>query len=89
MIDLFNREIPETLIVKARPGASYDRVKVEYSEDGIPLFKIYVTAPPEDGKANESIIKLLSKRFGLPKSAFTITKGLTGRDKVVKITKLE
>jgi uncharacterized protein (TIGR00251 family) len=34
--------------------------------------EIRVSAPPADGEANEAVIKLLSKRLGLPKSSIAI-----------------
>jgi len=55
-------------------------VKVENGK-----LKIRVTAPPEDGKANESVINLLSKELKVPKSSFKIIKGVLSREKVVLI----
>ncbi len=42
---------------------------------------VKVTAAPEDGKANAAIVKLLSKTWRLPASAFELTAGATSRDK--------
>ena len=42
---------------------------------------VRVTAAPEAGKANAAIVKLLSKSWGLPASAFELTAGATSRDK--------
>lgn len=47
--------------------------------------KIRITAPPVDGKANQHLVALLSKWFGAPKSAITIVRGETGRQKTVSI----
>ncbi|WP_461520374.1 DUF167 family protein [Porticoccus sp.] len=47
--------------------------------------KIRITAPPVDGKANQHLVALLSKWFGAPKSAITIVRGETGRQKTVAI----
>ena len=44
---------------------------------------VKVRTPPEDGKANEAVITLISKAFQLPKSSLAITHGLTGRHKVI------
>ncbi len=43
--------------------------------------KIKLTAPPIDGKANQLLIKFLSKTLKLPKSSITILTGETGRSK--------
>ena len=37
-----------------------------------PPLKIYTTTAPADGKANESVIKLLSEHFGIAKSRVKI-----------------
>lgn len=47
--------------------------------------KVAVTAPPEDGKANAALIKLLAKSWRLPKSAFAIIRGATDRHKLIAI----
>ena len=49
------------------------------------IFKIKITDVPEKGKANEKIIKLLAKEFKISKSQVEIIKGLTSRNKIVKI----
>ncbi|MCB1080313.1 MAG: DUF167 domain-containing protein, partial [Chlamydiia bacterium] len=46
---------------------------------------VRLTAAPEKGKANESLITILSKHFKIPKSAITILKGETSRHKVVQL----
>lgn len=45
--------------------------------------RVLVTAPPEDGKANAAVIKLLAKAWRLPKSAFVVIAGETDRNKVL------
>lgn len=48
-------------------------------------YKIYVTAPPEDGKANKKVIELLAEYFKVPKSQIRIVKGEISRNKIVEI----
>ena len=48
-------------------------------------FKVYVTVPPESGRANRAVIELLSKYFGLSASCFEIIKGETVKDKIISI----
>ena len=50
-----------TLNVKVVPGASRDRVAGRYG-DGI---KIQTSAPPEAGKANAAVTKILAQFLGL------------------------
>jgi uncharacterized protein len=47
--------------------------------------KIRITAPPVDGKANEHIIKWLSKLFKVPKGDIEILQGELGRQKTLRI----
>jgi len=57
------------------------------SIDGVhdSALKISVTAPPDKGKANQAIIKLLSKALKIPQSSISIVSGETSRRKRVKI----
>jgi uncharacterized protein len=49
------------------------------------IVTVHLTAPPVNGAANEALIALLAKRLDLPKRAFQIIQGSTGRQKVVEI----
>ena len=81
MTDLSDRVKPgATIAVRVTPRASRDGVDAETD----PL-RIYVTAPPEDGKANEAVQKLLAKSLGIAKSRLTLVRGQTSRDKVFRI----
>lgn len=55
--------------VRVTPKASANRIKVETLEDGTPQVRVYVTAVPENGKANQAVIRLLAKEMGLAKSS--------------------
>ena len=44
-----------------------------------------VNAAPEHGKANEAVERLLAETLALPRSAVSIVRGRTGRDKVVAL----
>lgn len=68
------------LHVRATPKAASDRV--ERAGD---VLRVYVTAPPDKGKANEAIRKLLARGLGLPKSRLTLLRGETSRDKQFRI----
>ena len=49
------------------------------------MLKAAVTVPPEEGKANAAVVALLAESWRLPKSAFTIVKGETARNKTVGV----
>jgi uncharacterized protein (TIGR00251 family) len=47
--------------------------------------KLAITAPPVDGKANQSVIEYLAHLFHVPKSSIVIVSGETGRNKLIAI----
>lgn len=83
MIDPILNKLPCTMKIKVTPKAKKSLVKLESDVDGGPLLKVYVTAPPADGKANAAVIALLAKTFGVAKSQIEITQGLSARHKTV------
>lgn len=48
-------------------------------------FKIRLTAPPADGKANTALIAFLANAFDVPKSSVLLIAGHTSREKRVRI----
>jgi uncharacterized protein len=71
--------------VRLKPSASRERVvSVEGNEVGIA-----VTQPPVDGKANEALVKFLSKILHVAKSSVVIKRGLTSRNKTVELHGLD
>ena len=69
-----------TLTVRVQPGASRERLT--RMTDG--TLKAAVGAPPEKGKANRAVEKLLAKTLGLPVSAVRVVGGETSRRKTVR-----
>jgi len=47
--------------------------------------QIKVKAPPVKGRANEALIKFLSRRLGLPRNKLTLRAGSTSRTKILHI----
>jgi hypothetical protein len=47
--------------------------------------RIRLQAPPVDGRANAALVEFLSVAFGVPRAGVTIERGLSGRDKLVRI----
>jgi uncharacterized protein len=70
--------------VKVVPASS--RTVIVGVLDG--MLKMRVTAAPEKGKANQSVIKFLAKKLGINKQAVTITAGLANPIKKICITGL-
>ncbi len=83
------RIAPDGLDVMIRltpKSAKNDITGVDMLADGRVAIIARVTPPPEDGKANAELIKLLAKNWGLPKSRMNIAAGLSARIKRVHIT---
>ena len=70
--------------IRVRPGAK--RELVGGSAGNPPRLVVSVQAPPEDGKANEAVLKVLAKAFKLRIKDFEIIYGETNRDKRIKVT---
>ncbi|BDB95890.1 DUF167 domain-containing protein [Candidatus Hydrogenosomobacter endosymbioticus] len=85
-------ELSRTKIVRFRvrvsPKASRNTVLVESGQYGDKLVRVYVTAAPEDGKANKAVLNELSKFFEVPKSSVFIHKGEESRDKTIIISRI-
>ncbi|MFH2068582.1 MAG: DUF167 family protein [Candidatus Omnitrophota bacterium] len=72
-----------TIEVRVIPRAGRNEVK----EDGEQL-RVYLTAPAEENRANQALIKILAEYWGVKKSMVTIKKGLRSRQKVIKVITL-
>ena len=74
----------ETIEIRVIPNAG--KTELLKTETG---YKARLAAPPVDGKANDALIALLSKEFGVPKKNIEIAKGTTSRNKIVIINRGE
>ena len=59
------------------------RNEISGVRDGRLLVK--VTVPPEGGKANQAVIKLLAKAWKIPASSFEVIRGASSRTKTILI----
>ncbi len=73
------------IYIKVSPRSSKNEV-VKVSEGE---YKVKLTAAPVDGQANEALIKLLAKFFGVSRSSIIIVGGKTAKIKMVDIAGLE
>lgn len=64
-----------------QPKAASDEIVGIYGD----RLKLRITAPPVDGKANDHIVKWLSKLFKVAKSDVDILQGELGRQKTLRI----
>ena len=68
--------------IKVVPAAKKNQV---LNEEG--TYKVYLTASPQDGKANKALIALLAEYFDVKKRQVEIIKGLKSRHKTINIDK--
>jgi uncharacterized protein (TIGR00251 family) len=65
------------LAVRAQPGAKRNGVVGEQAG----ALKVAVTAPAQDGRANEALLAVLREALRLRRSQIELASGATGRDK--------
>ena len=71
--------------VRLKPGSKRDSISIK---DGRTI-ELSITSRPVEGKANEHLIKLLSKILHVSKSSCKILHGIKSRNKVVAIDGLD
>ena len=69
------------LTVKVHPRARRSAVTGRLGD----AWKLDLTAPPTEGKANEECVRFLADLVGVPRARVRIVTGLTSRTKVVEI----
>jgi uncharacterized protein (TIGR00251 family) len=52
-------------------------------------WKVRVAAPPEDGRANEAVLRLLAETLDVPRSSVALVSGQTSRNKIVVLHGVE
>ncbi len=72
------------LPVLVTPGARRDELRGEH--DG--RMKVSVAAPPEKGKANKALCKLLAGRLGISRSQVRVLSGHRSRKKEVLVERV-
>ena len=69
------------LKIHAVPRASKNEIQGLHNN----ALKVRLTTPPVDGKANQALIKFLSKTLGIPNAQIQLLRGKTTRYKTVRI----
>jgi uncharacterized protein (TIGR00251 family) len=78
------REKDGALIFAVRVVPRASKSEIVGCHDG--ALKVRLAAPPVDGQANEELIKLLAKEFGVAKSDVSILSGQTSKTKQLSIS---
>ena len=69
------------LTLRVSPGASRTEVVGRHGE----AWKVRVAAPPEGGRANDAVRRLLAETLALPVQAVSVVSGHGSRDKLVQL----
>ncbi|MGD8207243.1 MAG: DUF167 family protein [Thiohalocapsa sp.] len=69
------------ILVRAQPRAGRDAFDAPVGD----RLRVRLRAPPVDGKANDALIRLLARSFGVPRRQVQIVGGTQARDKLVRI----
>jgi len=78
--------VPDALLaVRVQPRAKRDEVVGERAGAVV----IRVNAPPVDGKANAAVCRFVAERAGVPRSAVSVVRGQSARDKVLRVEGVE
>jgi uncharacterized protein (TIGR00251 family) len=70
-----------TLSVRVQPKAKRNAVLGEQAG----ALKVSVTAPPEDGRANDAVLALLRETYKFQRSQLALLSGQTNRNKVILV----
>jgi hypothetical protein len=84
MVEIRNSSAGVSFVVKVHPRAKKDAITGQVGD----AFKLAITAPPVDSKANEACIEFFAKLLNVPRSSVTIAAGQTSRKKVIRVAGL-
>ena len=71
--------------MRVSPGARRDGIVGRYGE----AWRIRVSAPPERGRANEGVLRILARALALPRDGVRLVAGHGARDKIVELDGIE
>jgi uncharacterized protein (TIGR00251 family) len=73
------------LHVRVAPGASRPGVVGRHGS----AWKLRVAAAPQNGKANDAVVRLLARALALPVRSVVIVSGHSSRDKIVELVGID
>ena len=72
--------------IRLTPSAKADRIQaVAATAEGKRAISASVTAAPQDGRANQALLRLLARAWRLPRRDLTIVSGAASRHKTVRV----
>ncbi|HVS84816.1 MAG TPA: DUF167 domain-containing protein [Gaiellaceae bacterium] len=72
------------LKLRVSPGAGRAAVVGRHGD----AWRVRVTEPPERGRANDAVVRLLAEALAVPRSAVTLVSGHGAREKIVELAGL-
>ena len=84
MVEINETASGVSFAIKVHPRVKKNAITGEVGD----ALKLSLTAPPIDGKANESCIDFFAKLLKVPRSSVTIAAGLASRNKVIRVAGL-
>jgi uncharacterized protein (TIGR00251 family) len=84
MIPVHDTPSGATFAVRVHPRAKKNAITGQVGD----VFKVALTAPPVDGKANQGCIDFFAKLLNVPRSSVTIAAGQSSRNKVIRVAGL-
>lgn len=85
MTEANRRHYRSMIRVNVTTKASSDCIREDVASDGSVHYRVRVTTSPENGKANEAVLKLVAKELGVAKSRLSIVRGHKAREKTIRI----
>jgi uncharacterized protein (TIGR00251 family) len=76
---------PTRLRLRVAPGARRAGIVGRHGD----TWKIRVSAPPEGGRANEAVVRLLADTLSVSRDAVTLVSGAGARDKIVELAGID
>jgi uncharacterized protein YggU (UPF0235/DUF167 family) len=73
------------IFIRLTPKSSRDALGGLFQAQDKVYFQARVRSVPEDGRANQALIELLSGELGVPRSTLSLVSGHTARLKTVRI----
>ena len=75
------------VVIRLSPQAKSDRLRgIAATAEGGRAIKVSVTAPAQDGRANEALLRLLSETWRLRRGDLTLAAGAGSRSKIVRVS---
>jgi uncharacterized protein YggU (UPF0235/DUF167 family) len=73
------------ILLRVRPGASRTAVGGRYDGAAGPALVVAVSARAVEGQATKAVLEAVAAAFDVRRSAVTLVRGATSRDKLVEV----